>query len=449
MAHAILAPSAAKRWIACPGSVALAKRLGVEDSTAGQAADEGTVLHAIADRHLRTGLALEAQKGPYTAAGEPELGLSPRFLFHVGDDEIALVRGYVEYVQAIAELHSEAHAEQKLDLTTVLDVEGQFGTSDFVALSATGIDVVDLKTGRNPVDPGGWQNLLYAAGVIEKYDPLYDFEPDASVALHIYQPRCGAPTCHKTTVGEIRALYPQIRASARQAMAAYEGAYPGTALIPLLNVGEHCEAGHCKARAQCPAFQRVVAETALEGFAEIGDSPAGAGADDFEIIEDAVANQPVVGRDAIAALSEKTLALWYPRIKAIQGFCEDVLARCKELAMQGQPVEGTKLVVGRAGAREWSDADAAEELLKGARLKADEMYTKQLVTPTQAEKLLKERPRVWAKVSGLVVQKEGNLTLVAASDKRPAVVVNAVDDFDDISGDADIGCSTVSIDDLA
>lgn len=449
MAHAILAPSAAKRWIACPGSVALIKRLGLENSDAGQAADEGTVLHAIADRHLRNGTPLQVMKGPYSAASEPELGLAKGFSFVVGDDEIELVQGYVDYAKGIAELHAESHAEQRLDLSAVLDVEGQFGTSDFVGLSASGIDVVDLKTGRNPVDPGGWQNLLYAAGVIEKYDPLYDFEPETQVRLHIYQPRCGAPTVHATTVGEIRALYPRGRESARAAMAAYEGAYPGTALIPLLNVGDHCNDSYCKARAQCPAVQKVVAKTVLDGFGEIVESAAGAQIDDFEIIEDAVANQPITDTDAVVAASEKLLALWYPRIKAIQGFCEDVLARCKELALQGQPVEGTKLVVGRAGARQWSDEEQAEEVLKGARLKADEMYTKKLVSPTQAEKLLKERPRVWAKVSGLITQKEGDLVLVAESDKRPAVAVNVVEEFDDLSGDADIGCSTVSIDDLA
>jgi hypothetical protein len=52
------------------------------------------------------------------------------------------------------------------------------------------------------------------------------------------------------------------------------------------------------------------------------------------------------------------------------------------------------------------------------------------VSPTQAEKLLKDSPRRWRKVSGLIQRNDGKPTLVSESDKRPAL--NPASDFEPI-----------------
>ena len=49
-AHAKLSPSAAYRWINCPGSVALAEQCPPAPSSA--YADEGTLAHAVAETKL-------------------------------------------------------------------------------------------------------------------------------------------------------------------------------------------------------------------------------------------------------------------------------------------------------------------------------------------------------------------------------------------------------------
>lgn len=52
MAHALLSPSSAVRWMTCPGSVALTKDM---PDTSSKFADEGTLAHALAERALRDG----------------------------------------------------------------------------------------------------------------------------------------------------------------------------------------------------------------------------------------------------------------------------------------------------------------------------------------------------------------------------------------------------------
>lgn len=98
---------------------------------------------------------------------------------------------------------------------------------------------------------------------------------------------------------------------------------------------------------------------------------------------------------------------------------------------------GFKLVTGKQGNRVWSDDALAEEMLKSFRLKQEQMYSQKVISPTQAEKLLKkDSPRRWTKVEALITRAEGKSTIAPESDPRPALNVNPVNDFDDVSDDA-------------
>ena len=63
MDHAVISPSAADRWIHCPGSVALTKDLEDKGSTY---AAEGTLAHSICELKLRKyfGIAKTGEKKP-------------------------------------------------------------------------------------------------------------------------------------------------------------------------------------------------------------------------------------------------------------------------------------------------------------------------------------------------------------------------------------------------
>ena len=90
-----------------------------------------------------------------------------------------------------------------------------------------------------------------------------------------------------------------------------------------------------------------------------------------------------------------------------------------------------KLVSGKKGARKFENETEAEKLLKSARLKVDEMYSKKLMTPAQLEKALKKRVKLWNKILPLITQADGKPTLVPEIDKRPALTTEA--SFDDVT----------------
>jgi hypothetical protein len=98
-------------------------------------------------------------------------------------------------------------------------------------------------------------------------------------------------------------------------------------------------------------------------------------------------------------------------------------------------VDGWKLVEGRKGNRAWADEGAAEEMLKKSfRLRDDDMYTKKLISPTAAEKLLADTPKRLARAMGLTTRAEGKPSVAPATDKRPAMVItNLADEFRDLT----------------
>jgi hypothetical protein len=74
----------------------------------------------------------------------------------------------------------------------------------------------------------------------------------------------------------------------------------------------------------------------------------------------------------------------------------------------------------------------AEALLKSFRLRQDEMYELSLISPTTAEKVLKDSPKRWAKAQEHITRSEGKPSVAPATDKRPALDVQTVaDDFSD------------------
>jgi hypothetical protein len=87
-------------------------------------------------------------------------------------------------------------------------------------------------------------------------------------------------------------------------------------------------------------------------------------------------------------------------------------------------------VRGRKGPRKWDNEKAAEELLKSMRLKQHEMYNFKIISPTDAEKLLKDTPKRWKRLNkpGIITQSDGSLSIAPESDPRPAVVIETAED---------------------
>lgn len=381
-AHAKFSASAAHRWLRCPASLALEAPYPESSS---EFADEGTAAHELAQLCLTNRLDADAYIGRVIEVGERS--------FTVDDDMAGYIQSYVDAVRELADGH-ELLIEQRLNYAEAIGVaqdEG-FGTADATIVRTDGeLQVHDLKYGRGVrVDAERNEQLqLYALGAVNTFSLAYDFD---RVRLFIHQPRLGHVSEWACTLEELQEF---ANYAATRVVAA--GTTPGE---------KQCR--FCKAKAECPALAQQVADSV---------------ADDFAGIDEAVVELPHL------SLGEKMA-----RVELIEGWCKSVRAKVEAELLAGNPVDGFKLVEGRRGPRQWSDAAEAEGALRAMRLKAEEMFDMKLISPTTAEKLVKAGaigPRQWAKLGGLIRQSPGSPSVAPDSDKRPAI--NPADDFADLA----------------
>ena len=165
--HAKLGPSAAHRWMICPGSVRLSE--GIADETS-EAAEEGTLAHAVAERHAAAAFGL----------GIPTLDAP-------GPDETADMALHAsEYADALVSLvgpKADVWLESRVGVNDEV-----WGTTDALALAEDGetLVVMDYKYGRGYVEVvENPQLMLYGLGAIGGFSGV------KVVRLAIYQPRAG------------------------------------------------------------------------------------------------------------------------------------------------------------------------------------------------------------------------------------------------------------------
>ena len=128
------------------------------------------------------------------------------------------------------------------------------------------------------------------------------------------------------------------------------------------------------------------------------------------------------------------LSVAMSKVGLVEDWCKAVRAEVERRLLAGQTVDGFKLVEGRRGNRKWSSDAEVEALFKSFRLRQDEMYDYSLISPTKAEKLLKDTPKRWEKAEALISRAEGKPSVAPATDKRPALAVQSVaDDFRDLT----------------
>ena len=125
-------PSAAERWMTCPGSVAAC--LDAPDSSS-KYADEGTAAHELAERIL------------LGADGTSLVGQTAENGVEFTQDMLTEVTKYVNYVQdLVRSTGGTLMVEQRLPLSSITGEEAH-GTADAVILTDDEILIVDLKFG--------------------------------------------------------------------------------------------------------------------------------------------------------------------------------------------------------------------------------------------------------------------------------------------------------------
>ncbi|HBT2488999.1 TPA: DUF2800 domain-containing protein [Klebsiella aerogenes] len=399
--HARLSPSSAHRWMRCPGSLALES---TQPDKSSAFAEEGTRAHELAEKILNGRL----QGFEHQGGTDPEMH--------------DYVLRYVDAVWTLAE-GNELMVEQRVDFSHIFGVENSFGTADAVVIVGNELQIHDLKYGRGvQVDAEQNEQLqLYALGALEQFNLLYDFD---SVRLFIHQPRLNHVSEWALSVEELEAFGQRAQEAAVNVIVMFNIAEcDGVNTLPLENFtpGEK-QCRFCKASAICTAREQFHMQTVAGDFDDL-TAPIG------ELVTSAIARVPMLTNEQLAEI--------YGQADFLESWLKAIRDRVNSELNAGHPVPGFKLVTGKQGNRAWRDEVEAEELLKSFRLKQDQMYSQKVISPTQAEKLLKkESPRRWTKVEALITRSDGKPTIAPESDPRPALNVNPVNDFDDVSEDA-------------
>lgn len=363
--HAKLMPSAARRWMTCPGSVAMVeaapeRRTGYDV--------QGTACHTLLADLLRagappeqfTGMELLTEDGPVL----------------VTEEMVGWVRDAARWVEFALAAHPGTllRVEERVIVGAAFGCPGElWGTPDIVLVRPDLLTVVDAKFGW--VDVDGYDNpqvSLYAIGVAHDYGWTHDM-----YELGILQPRSTPPvTVEILTRAELEDRRDRYRPKIAAAL------QPAAALIP----SDECTG--CDARGQCPTFQAWAKERAVLALTEPRS----------------------IALDRLAEIVEAA-----PRIRAALTAAEDFALR--RLAL-GFDVPGWKRVAGKHGHRKWAnEADAVRVL--GMLAEPEQFMTKpELISPAQAEKALKMPRHV---LDNLAPAPEGAPTLAREDDPRPAL----------------------------
>jgi HD superfamily phosphodiesterase len=355
----IVGGSTASRVINCPGSVALVAKMPPKPSSS--YADEGTLLHdAIA-------LILDGKETQQSVIGMKYEGIElTQELF---DEKLAPALAALEEIDPNNEM--EFLVETKVSFGDL--IPGAFGSTDLMGRLGDRAIVLDWKFGSGvAVDAeNNYQGMYYAAAAMRTLGCDWVFRDAKEIEIIIVQP----PAVKRwvTTFDRIkefeRALVLAVKKSAD--------------VDAPLNMGSHCR--WCAAKPTCPQMTGAV---------------------------DRVVKNQMQNIDAA------NLAKYLEQADLVEQWVSDLRALAFDLLEKDMPVPGYKLVAKR-GTRQWVDENKVESELKSF-IESDLMYTKKIISPAQAEKILKK-----AKLElpeGLTVSVSSGSTLARDSDPRPAIV---------------------------
>ena len=363
--HARLSPSAADRWMGCPGSQILIESLKIQKSPSNRYSAEGSFAHDLRARCLVDGSDVAAHVG--------ERGAVDGYEFEVTVEMAANLQPGIDHIRSMVDAGATLAVERSVDMRRW--VPGGFGTADAILSNGNRLVVNDLKFGAGHAvsAENNRQLMIYALGAI---DLLGDHE---TITLEIDQPRVASGSNSYTiTLDDLRAFGHTVRAAATLANSADAERIPSD---------DACR--WCPAKQECPEFSSRAIRAA--GFHDRSEwAPT-----------------------AISSLTPAQKTRILNARDAITEWLDLVYAESLRDALAGTPIPGWKAVDGRRGARSWADPVAAEDCL--VHTVGEKAYTRKLVSPAQAERLLGKKAAMPP-----TVQAEGKPCLVPDSDVRQA-----------------------------
>ena len=357
----IVGGSTAKRVINCPGSVALVAQMPPKPSSV--YADTGTLLHnVIAD--VLGGKVIEVQD--FLGAVHADVTL----------DQDMIDNKLLPALAALNEIDPDRQMEFETEMVVGFGdlLPGVFGSADVVGRIGDTAYIVDWKFGdgvavdveENP------QLMFYAAAAMRTPAAQWAFEGATKVELVIVQP----PYVKRweTTPRRIQLFEKELMQAVKVAQR------PDAPLAQ----GDWCR--WCAAKAICPI---------MTGAAD---------------------------RALVSALKSVDVASVSDHLKMadqLEGWIKEVRALAMQTLEAGLPVPGYKLVPKRA-LRQWMDEGKALDAMCDLGLDVKELTETKLLSPAQAEKVLKKH-KLALPADHVVAVSSGN-TLAPEDDPRPAVL---------------------------
>ena len=316
-AHAVLAPSSAKRWMTCTPSARLEETVPSKDTAYTR---EGTIAHAMAEGILRHLLEQKAdgmpEAGEFFETGGTMIAEFCRTCELEGFDWREMAETvYENYCRLVYEAYLGAQLE---DPDAVLLIESKlrlaefipegFGSSDAVLIYGDTLEVFDLKYGKGVKEEAenNAQMMCYALGAYCGQGEFYDI---ANVRMTIIQPRLRHESSWTMTAKDLmKWAHNKLKPAAQKAWKGEGEQTPG----------EHCR--FCKVAAKCKALANYTL-----GVTEDKTEPG--------------------------LMSLEEIAKLLPHFATIKSWINSVEEFALEAALEGDTIPGYKIVEDEASAR--------------------------------------------------------------------------------------------------
>jgi len=359
-----LRPSSASRWIACPASAKLSTLVPYQE--AGEAAKIGTAIHALAET------CFQLDTDPLKFIGQEVEGIT------MTEENCDFAMQHLIAIWAVQDELGSVKVEQLYKLYETPQYTLQ-GTADVVGISKDKLIIADLKTGRGYVDADSEQMKIYALGALLNMRQI-----PREVEFQIVQPHHGEKRIHRMSVDEL-------------------GVWETEVLLPAIN----------DAISDAPRY--APSESACQWCPAKHICPAQK--EQFDIVA-ALPDITVMPKEDIyvmLSLTPDQIGAILDRAPMVEKFIDAVKEHATKQMEDGAVVPGWQLQPKRAS-RKWIDSTAARQALTDAGLTDSQIFETELISPTQAEKLLAKDQRVildalTAKVSsGLTLAKDRGLS---------------------------------------
>ena len=237
--HARLSPSAAHRWVRCPGSISMCEQF--PDNEPSSAAEEGTATHWIASEALQGRMQPVGTKAPNGVITTIEMFECAGVYVSAVNEVAGSLPLAVEQPMRCSEIHPDC-----------------WGTPDlwYYNPAVSELHVWDYKHGFGIVEPyENWQLLCYSSGALCQVATQLrvgpgELDQTVTTVLHIVQPRPFHEHGHhrewRQKAWFHRGYVNTLASAAGKALT----------LQAECSTGGHCK--YCSARHACPALQKAV-----------------------------------------------------------------------------------------------------------------------------------------------------------------------------------------------